>query len=159
MQRVSLVQPQSIEAEMCVLGSMIIHPKCIAEVIQILPVEAFYRNAHRLIYGTIIELSNRRIEGDIVAVKDQLVLTARLKDAGGYDYLGELVACVPNAVHAPIHAQTVHDKFLLRRLVSSLTGILRTATEGAGDPRDLLEQVQSQMLEISSDAGSRRRLL
>ena len=89
--------PQSIAAEMGVLGSLVLDRDCAAEVIQILTPEAFYRRDHQICYEALLSLYDRNEPVDLVLLRDELTRRGQLDQVGGVEYLVELVESVPSA--------------------------------------------------------------
>src|SRR5262245_46155000 len=96
--------PHSLEAEMGVLGSMILNPDCIGEVIEAIDAEAYFKQAHRSIHEAIVDLFLTQRGCDLVILKDELVRRGQLDQAGGIEYLASLVETVPTAANATHYA-------------------------------------------------------
>ena len=147
------VPPQSIEAEMSVLGSMIINPECVGEVIENIEGEVFYKHGHRLIFQAIVDLFLANVPPDVVAVREALSKTGKLKEAGGYEYLATLVESVPNAANAVHYAKIIRDKAILRSLIQTCTTIIREASETGEDADKLMDEAQSRIFTIAAERG------
>lgn len=106
----------SIEAEMSVLGSMILSTSAATGIIGRLEERDFYRPAHRLIFRAMGELIKHGREIDLVTLRAELVEKACLPDVGGIDFLIELAEYVPSAANAEDYAEIVIDRRRLRDL-------------------------------------------
>jgi hypothetical protein len=115
------VPPQSIEAEACVLGSMILQSPTIDIIVQVLDAEHFYRPAHQVIFQALVGMKDRRSEIDLVTLKDELQRRNQLDQVGGVDYLVQLVDGTPSAANAEYYAKIVRDKAMLRQLIVTLS--------------------------------------
>jgi replicative DNA helicase len=146
--------PHSVEAEMCVLGSMIINPDCVGDVIELIDIDSFYKLSHRPIFHAITELFLARTAPDIVAVKEQLAKTGKLEEAGGYDALAAIVESVPNASNATYYAAVVRDKALLRQLLRTCEGVMRDVYASGDEADKIVDEAQSRIFELSSARGS-----
>ena len=101
------VPPQNIEAEQAVLGAMLIKKEAIAEVSQLLKPSDFYREAHRIVYETMLELFNRNEAVDLITVTEQLRKNDSLEKAGGIAFVTSLANAVPTAANVEYHARIV----------------------------------------------------
>lgn len=109
--------PQSIEAEYGVLGSIIIDPEAVDLVIDFLQVEDFYRDAHRMIYETIVYLTRRHEPVDFITICDTLERKDKLDAVGGAAYVTGLINHVPTSGNAEYYANIVQETAILRRLI------------------------------------------
>jgi replicative DNA helicase len=142
--------PHDLAAEQCVLGSMLISPTAIAEVIELLQTRDFYRPAHQTVYERVLDLYGRGDPVDAITVKDELLKRGELSRIGDAPYLHTLVASVPTAANAGYYAKIVEEKAILRRLVEVGTRIaqLGYSTDGA-DADDLLDRAQAEVYAIA----------
>src|SRR5580765_2462820 len=108
------VPPQNIEAEQSVLGALLLDNEAIHEVIEILLPEDFYKEAHRKIYGSILELVNRNEPADLVTLTNELKAQSKLDSLGGATYLAQLVEAVPTSANVMHYAKIVKDKAMQR---------------------------------------------
>ena len=106
----------SIEAEMSVLGSMLLAQRAAEEIVTILSEDDFFRPAHQIIFRALRQLITSHKEIDIVTLRTELTERAVLNDVGGVDYLLQLAEYVPSAANAKYYAQIVLDKATMRRL-------------------------------------------
>ncbi|MFZ4506170.1 MAG: replicative DNA helicase [Fimbriimonas sp.] len=106
----------NLEAEMSVLGSMILSDRIAVEITSLLEEEDFYRPAHRLIYRALHQLTRVSKPIDFVTLKEELISRGNLLDVGGEDYLVQIATYVPSPANARFYAQIVQDKATLRRL-------------------------------------------
>ena len=144
------VPPQNVEAEMSVLGGMMLSKDAIADVIEILRSADFYRPAHASVYEVVIELFGRGEPADAVTVGAELKKKGELERIGGLPYLHTLVATVPTAANAAYYARIVREQAQLRSLVEAGTRIVQLGytTDGA-DVEGLINLAQSEVFAIS----------
>jgi replicative DNA helicase len=147
----SRVMPESAAAEAAVLGSMVIDPPSIGQVVEILNRDAFYRVEHQLIYDAIIALYEKnRGEGiDGVLLRDELEKRRQLEQIGGVEYLGKVLNSVPTSANVGYYAGIVKDKQLLRELIQSATEILNDAYDPAGESIIKLDEAESRIFAIT----------
>ena len=134
--------PYSIEAEQAVLGSVLIDPKCIPEVIEILRPDDFYIETNRLVYDTIhrMFLGGRPI--DAVTVLDEMKALG-YKEAAKRDYFLQLIDTTPSSANVAEYAGIVRSKSMLRELQtvsSEIIDLTRAEEEDADAVADLAEQ-------------------
>lgn len=123
--------PQSIEAELGVLGSIILDPESLSLVTDILSAEDFYRDAHRIIYTTIMTLDARHEPSDYITLCDELERQGQLEQVGGMFYVGSLVNQVPTSGNVQFYARIVARKAMLRHLIHAAGKIAAMAYEDA----------------------------
>ena len=142
------VPPQNVDAEMSVLGGMMLSKDAIADVIEILRSADFYRPAHAS--EVVIELFGRGEPADAVTVGAELKKKGELERIGGLPYLHTLVATVPTAANAAYYARIVREQAQLRSLVEAGTRIVQLGytTDGA-DVEGLINLAQSEVFAIS----------
>lgn len=151
--------PHSIEAEKALLGSMILEPKIITDVISVLQGGTdFYREAHGHIFTVLLEIYDRKDAGDLVQTVTLLRDRGVLDLIGGEDYLVELANSVPTAVNAPHFAKIVAEKAKLRRLIDAAGDILFRAYNvgdlGPDGARDVIDKAESAVFEIAQEKNS-----
>lgn len=158
--------PESLAAEAAVLGSMIIDPVCIGQVVELLSRDSFYRVENQVIFDAIVALYERnRAEGiDAVLLRDELESRRTLEQAGGVEYLGRLMDSVPSAANVTYYAHIVRDKQLLREMIAVATEILNDGYEPQGDVNEVLDEAERKIFavadrKISGKAASLKELV
>jgi replicative DNA helicase len=106
----------NLEAEMSVLGSMLLSDHATLEMLEALRPKSFFRPAHRTIFAAIESLVRDGVQIDLVTVKDRLVSRGELGAVGGEDYLVAIATYVPSPANARYYAGIVQDKAVLRSL-------------------------------------------
>ncbi len=147
--------PHSLEAEMSLLGSLIIDPMMMSEVIPTLAgPDAFYKEAHAEVFSCLLTLYDQKQSGDLVQLVSLLQGRASLTEVGGVDYLEELASAVPSAVNAPHYARIVSDTFQLRQLIDAAGQILydayNTGGQGPDTTREVLDVAEQRIFEIAN---------
>ncbi len=143
--------PESLAAEAAVLGSMIIDPACIGQVVETIKRDAFYRVEHQLIYDAVIALYEKnRGEGiDGVLLRDELERRRQLEQIGGVEYLGKVLNSVPSSANVGYYANIIKDKQLLRELIQAATEILNDAYDTTGESVQKLDEAEQRIFEIT----------
>jgi replicative DNA helicase len=123
--------PQDLAAEQSALGGMLLSKDAIADVVEVLRPEDFYRPAHQTIFECILDLYGRGEPADPVTVSAELARRGELTRLGGAPYMHTLIATVPTAANAAYYAEIVAEKAVLRRLVEAGTRIVQLGYHGA----------------------------
>ncbi len=144
------VPPQNIEAEIAVLGSMLIEEEAIAKAIEILDEKSFYKEAHRIIYKTILDLFGRNSAADIVTLTEELNKKGQLDAVGGAPYLASLASSIPTAANIEHYARIVKEKAILRHLINNATEIVQDCYESASNVNELLDKAERAIFEIAT---------
>ena len=143
------IPPQNIDAEQCVLGSILIEDGALLKVIEILNPDDFYKESHGIIYSTMVDLFEKNEPQDLITVHNELAKNGKLETAGGALYLAELTETVPVASNIDYYARIVRDKAVLRKLIQKSSDIATMCYEEAGDIDDILESAESAIFELS----------
>jgi len=149
-QQLTRIPPQSREAEICVLGAMILDPSSIDIVVQSMVADCFYIPAHARIYQTLVEMSAANTPIDLVTLRDELDRRKLLDSVGGVDYLVSLVDGVPNAANIEYYGRIVRDKALLRNLIRATTEMCREAYESAEDAATIIDRAEKRIFELAT---------
>jgi len=146
------MMPESLAAEAAVLGSMVIDPVCIGQVVEMLGRDSFYRVEHQLIYDAIIALYEKnRGEGiDGVLLRDELEGRKQLEQVGGVEYIGKILNSVPSSANVAYYAGIVKEKQMLRELIQTATDILNDAYDSAGESSQKLDEAEQRIFAITN---------
>ncbi|MDD9206550.1 replicative DNA helicase, partial [Georgenia sp. 10Sc9-8] len=142
--------PQDVAAEQGVLGGMLLSKDAIADVVEELRGNDFYRPAHELVYEAVLDLYGRGEPADAVTVAAELTKRGEISRVGGAPYLHTLISSVPTAANAGYYARIVREQAVLRRLVEAGTRIVQLgyATDG-GDVDDLVNNAQAEVYAVT----------
>ena len=145
------MMPESLAAEAAVLGSMVIDPVCIGQVVEMLSRDSFYRVEHQLIYDAIIALYEKnRGEGiDGVLLRDELEGRKQLEQVGGVEYIGKILNSVPSSANVAYYAGIIKDKQLLRELIQTATDILNDAYDSTSESIQKLDEAEHRIFAIT----------
>ncbi|GFO55828.1 replicative DNA helicase [Geomonas sp. Red276] len=143
--------PQSIEAEMSILGGVLVDNEAINRVLEILTPDDFYRETHRKIMRAMIELSERGEPCDLITMTTQLRKKGELEEVGGGAYLATLVDYVPMAANIAYYCKIVKEKGLTRKLISAATDLVSQGFEDKVDVEELLDTAQKVIFEIGEN--------
>ncbi|HNR68466.1 MAG TPA: replicative DNA helicase [bacterium] len=140
--------PQAIEAEMAVLGSMMLDKQAAGTVFEVLDVSCFYRQAHQKIFSTGLNLYKQNEPIDILTIASELQKKQELEEVGGEFYLTELVERIPSAANAENYCRIVLDRALLRKLIAVTNTIQQECYESAVAASELLDQAEARIFNL-----------
>ena len=143
------VPPHSIEAEMAVLGAMLIEKEVISSVTELIQPKHFYSEVHRRIFEAISDLYNRNQPVDIVTLSNELKKNNKLEELGGQKYLSDLMEKVSTAAHTQAYAQLVKEKSLLRELIRVSTTVIEKSFENSDEVENILDYAQEQIISVA----------
>ena len=145
--------PYSSQAEQAVIGSMLIDPRCIAEVIKKLRPDEFYVRANRDIFETIVAMFSYGQTVDPVTVLDQMKVRG-VHDDNTPGYLAEIMRVTPTSANAMEYAAIVRDRALLRSIGTVADEINAMVYEGSGEADSVLEAAESKMYALREGRGT-----
>lgn len=143
------VPPQSLEAERCVLGAMLLDKEAIGRAAETLEPDCFYRDSHRKIFEAAVELYEREKSADIITLTDELRKRGHLEAVGGAAYLSSLIDMVATAANVTYHAEIVLEKAVLRRLIEVSTNIVQKGYEAARPSGEIIDEAEQMIFEIN----------
>jgi replicative DNA helicase len=142
--------PHAIEAEMCLLGSILLEPRVLGDVTFIIRDGLdFYKPTNGAIYDAMVELYDKNASLDIVQLNQQLVDHDILDAVGGQDYLVELASCVPTAANAGHYARLVREKAMVRKLIEEAGEILKQAYDSRDEATTILDEAEHRIFSIA----------
>jgi replicative DNA helicase len=143
------VPPQNLEAEVAVLGSLMLDDKAVIKIVDSLKPEDFYRGSHRTIYDAMLRLFEKSEPIDVLSVSSYLRENKLIDEAGGVSYLTELVNAVPSASNISHYADIVRKKSVLRNLIDASQQISQLGYKENEDVSALLEDAEKRIFGIS----------
>ncbi|WP_317312320.1 replicative DNA helicase [Clostridium thermobutyricum] len=141
--------PQSIEAEQSVLGAMLISRNAIAPAAEKLEEEDFYRDSHKVLFRSIVEMFKRDMAVDLVTVLEYLKSTDVLERAGGVTYVTEISSSVPTTANLSSYIQIVQEKSTLRKLIRASNEIIEESYNKQGEVESVLDKAEKRIFDIS----------
>jgi len=120
--------PQNIDAEMALLGSIILHDG-ITQIIDIVKPVSFSLDKHKIIYSNILSMFTNKEQIDLITLSSKLKSCNKLDEIGGISYLTELSLCVPSSSNIKEYAKIVQDKYARRQLIQLSEKISQAAYE------------------------------
>lgn len=147
--------PYSMEAERAVLGAIILDPDKIRELTNSLRADDFFVDNHKRIYEAMQELFLESRSIDPVTLVDMLVHSGTYNEAGGKEYVAALAESVPELSNVREYAKIIHDKALLRRLITASEEISDMAYAGEGDVDDIIDRSEQKIFDIAQGVNDK----
>ncbi len=141
--------PQAMDLEEAVLGALMLEKDALTAVVDILKPESFYKEAHKVIYGAILDLFTESEPIDLLTVTNQLRKNGQLEMAGGAFFIAELTSKVSSAANIEYHARIVTEQSMKREMISIASEVQREAYEDTTDVFELLDKMEQSLFEIS----------
>ncbi len=146
--------PQNLDAERCVLGSLLLDSGMCDEVVLLLRTEDFYSTVHQKLYGHIVAMHDEGSRIDTVLLVERLKQAGDYEALGGAEYLREVLNSVAVAAHAVYYAKIVRDKATLRSIIHVSTEILRDAYDPAIEPREMIGLAEERIFAVHDSRSS-----
>jgi len=150
-QHTSKLPPQNNEAEQSVIGAILIENEALLKSIEIIHPEDFYRESHRLIFQSMIELFEKNEPADLITLTEHLRNKNKLEEVGGASYLTTLCDQIPTAANIEYYAKIVKEKAVLRRLISCATEIATRGYSNQDEVGELLDFAEKSIFDIAED--------
>jgi replicative DNA helicase len=141
--------PYSAEAEMAVLGGMLIDSDALSRAIEIVDDTMFYREGNRRTFRSMVRIFEHGDVIDAVTLAEELRNAGDLEAVGGMAFLASLLDAVPTAANIEYHARIVREKAVLRRLIEAATGIIQETYASQGEVEDLLDHAEQKIFEVA----------
>jgi len=145
------VQPQSLDAEKGLLGSVLLSANVLDDCIAQIKSSHFSLPAHQKIYELLVEMRNAMRPIDLISVTQMLEDRHLLEEVGGAAAVTELLAFVPTAANADYYREILREKFLLREVISVCTEFAARSYDEQGNAEILLGEVEQRVLSIGDE--------
>ncbi|MCE2755449.1 MAG: replicative DNA helicase [Ignavibacteriae bacterium] len=143
------IPPHSMDAEMAVLGAMLLDRAAIPKVIEILKPEAFYKESHRIMYDAMLKLFTKAVNVDITTLAEELRRLGVLEQIGGTYAVIEVTSMVPTAANVEYYARIVLERYIKRSLISVAGEILVHAYDETTDALEEVDSAESKIFQIA----------
>ena len=147
--------PHSVEAEQAVLGSMLIDPRCVSEVIDKLRTDDFYIRQNKEIYETIYSMFNYSLTIDPVTVLENMKQNGYYDENQSRGYILQLMDATPTAANVGEYIEIIKDKTLLRRVAEAAGDLTAMIQEGTATGQDILEAAEQRVYAIRQGRAAR----
>ena len=134
--------PHNIEAEQGVIGSMLIDKTSIVEAMEVLNTEDFYKDSHKVIFDSILDLYKKDTAVDIITLTENLKSKSKLEAAGGITYISELSGSIVSTANLKSYVKIVKDKSTLRKLIRTSTKIIEESYKNQNDVTGTIDMAE-----------------
>ncbi len=143
------VPPQAVDLEEAVLGAIMLEKDALTQVIDILKPNLFYKEAHQIIFASIVRLFAKSEPVDILTVTNELKNSGELEIIGGPFYITQLTNRIASAANVEFHSRIISQKFIQRELIRISSEIIKDAFEDTTDVFDLLDRAEQNLFAVS----------
>ena len=143
------IPPHSSDAEISVLGALLLDKNSIVNVAEFLKPDHFYETKHSFIFDVMLELYEARTPIDVVTVSEKLKQKKKLKDIGGVSYLASLVNQVPTAAHVEHYGKIVKDAATKRSLMTAAAKLVEMSFDEGIVADELLDRAELEVFSLS----------
>ena len=148
------IPPHSVEAEQSVLGSILLDKEAMISVSETLVPEDFYKEAHKVIYESMLKLYNSQSEIDLITLTDELRDQGYLDDIRGIAYITSLSTVVPTTSNIKYYVNIVKEKSISRQLISAANDIINLGYDGSAKVEYVLENAEKKIFDISQERAT-----
>jgi replicative DNA helicase len=146
------IPPQNLDAEMSLLGAVLIDEETLADITEFVKPHDFYDKRHGLIYDAMIRLYEKHKPVDLLTLTDELKKKNDIETIGGSAYLTELTNYVPTAAHAAAYAELVSQKAIRRRLIKASAEISEISYDEEQSTEELLQKAEAELFSVSDQS-------
>lgn len=143
------VPPHNLDAEMALLGSVMLRPDAVYEIMDLVRPESFYFDKHRVIYDGMLDLFQKHEPIDLLSLSSRLKEKELLERIGGTTFLTELTSVVPSSANIKHYASIVQKKFMMRELIAASEQISHLGFNEAGELEEILDQAEKKVFDIT----------
>ena len=143
------IPPQNLEAEMALLGSIMLRPEALFDILEVVSADSFYSEKHRIVFETMVELFTKRSPIDLLSVSARLKEKGWLDQIGGNTYLTELVNVVPSSSNIGHYAEIVQKKYMMRRLIEASDHISQIGYDENSELEEMLDNAEKKLFDIT----------
>jgi len=146
------IPPQNLDAEMSLLGAVLIDEEVIADASELVSAKDFYDKRHQMIFAAMMRLYEHHKPVDLLTLTEELKKKDQLEAVGGSAFLTELTNYVPTAAHASAYAELVSQKAVRRRLIKASAEISEMGFDENTSTQELLEKAEAELFSVSDQS-------
>ena len=143
--------PHSLDAERCVLGSIILENESIYQVLDVLSGDDFYAENHRILYDRFVELITKSRGVDLIIIKEELGRLGELEQVGGITYVASLIDAVPTSRNIGHYAQIIKERAALRKLILAGYDIIDSCYKQEEETEEILNKAEQKIFSIAEN--------
>ena len=154
MEDISRIPPHSVESEQSILGSIILDKDAIITVAETINPSDFYKEAHKIIYESMLSLNSNNEPIDLITLIEELRKEGHLDNVGGISYLTSLSTIVPTTSNVKYYANIVKEKSVMRQLIKASNEIINLGYDASTDVQEILDKAEKNIFDISQEKAS-----
>lgn len=154
MEDISRIPPHSVESEQSILGSIILDKDAIITVAETINPGDFYKEAHKIIYESMLSLNSNNEPIDLITLIEELRKEGHLDNVGGISYLTSLSTIVPTTSNVKYYANIVKEKSVMRQLIKASNEIINLGYDASTGVQEILEKAEKNIFDISQEKAS-----
>lgn len=154
MEDISRIPPHSVESEQSILGSIILDKDAIITVAETINPGDFYKEAHKIIYESMLKLNSNNEPIDLITLIEELRKEGHLDNVGGISYLTSLSTIVPTTSNVKYYANIVKEKSVMRQLIKASNEIINLGYDASTDVQEILDKAEKNIFNISQEKTS-----
>jgi replicative DNA helicase len=144
------IPPQNKDAEMALLGSIMLKPDSIHEINDVIFDDTFYFDKHKLVFRTMTELFKKQVPIDLLSMASRLKENGDLEKIGGQSYLVELTEIVPSAANIKHYADITLKKSMMRNLIDASEYISHLGFDESGELEEILDKAEKKVYDVTN---------
>lgn len=149
------IPPNDTLAEQAVLGSMLVDKKAVIESIELLKAEDFYREDHKEIYASMLDIYGRGEPIDFLTVKENLKSRGMLEKVGSETYLSKLIDSVPTTSNIESYVKIVEEKSTLRSLIFAANDVIAYGYAETEEVDRIIEMTEKRIFDVLQNRNTR----
>ena len=149
------IPPNSVDAEMALLGSLLIDKNAISKAIEIISVDSFYNEKNKIIYQTLLSMFDKGSTPDLVTLAEELIRKEVYDAIGGTMYLTEISESTPTAANVDNYARIIQEKYLKRCLINTASGIMSDGYDESTDALESIDKAEAAIFDIGEKRFTR----
>ena len=151
MEDINRIPPHSVESEQSILGSIILDKEAIITVAETIQPMDFYKEAHKIIYESMLKLNSNNEPIDLITLIEELRKEGHLDSIGGISYLTSLSTIVPTTSNVKYYANIVKEKSVMRQLIKASNEIINLGYDASTDVQEILDKAEKNIFDISQE--------
>ena len=148
MERNGKLPPQALDAEIAVLGAILLDKDALLEVVDVISEKAFYKEAHGKIYAACLSLNNSSQPIDMVTVCQQLMKDKNLDVVGGMHFISQLSNRVASASNIEHHARIMEEQYIKRNIISGCSELIVKSYDNGSDTFEIVDEFLTKAYEV-----------
>ncbi len=153
------IPPQNIDSEKALLGSIMLRPEAMNDIMDIVSPESFYAEKHRTIFRIMLELFAKGEPIDLLTISTKLTDKGLIEQVGGMTYITELANSVPSSANIEFYAKIVQKKSMMRRLIEVSEHISHIGYNDDHELEELLDMAEQKIYAVTNMGSGNNKVI